>query len=66
VGVVGGAALALPGATVLRARVSGVGEADPVVFALAAIVLLAAALVAAWLPARRAVRLDPAVVLRGE
>jgi ABC-type antimicrobial peptide transport system permease subunit len=33
-------------------------------FALAAFVLVATALVAAWLPARRAARTDPAIVLR--
>ena len=37
---------------------------DPVTFATAAGVLLAAGLLAAWLPARRAARLDPATVLR--
>jgi len=37
---------------------------DPWTFALAAIVLGATALVAAWLPARRAARTDPAIVLR--
>lgn len=37
---------------------------DPATFAAAAGVLWAAALLAAWLPARRAARLDPATVLR--
>jgi len=39
---------------------------DPLSFALAALVLAAAGLVAAWLPARRAARIDPAVVLRDQ
>jgi ABC-type antimicrobial peptide transport system permease subunit len=37
---------------------------DPVTFAGAAAVLVAAGVLAAWLPARRAARLDPATVLR--
>jgi putative ABC transport system permease protein len=37
---------------------------DPATFVAAAGVLVAAALLAAWLPARRAARLDPATVLR--
>ena len=37
---------------------------DPVTFAAAAGVLVVAGLLAAWLPARRAARLDPAAVLR--
>jgi ABC-type antimicrobial peptide transport system permease subunit len=37
---------------------------DPATFAAAAGVLVAAGLLAAWLPARRAARLDPATVLR--
>jgi putative ABC transport system permease protein len=37
---------------------------DPVTFAGAAGVLVAAGFLAAWLPARRAARLDPSTVLR--
>jgi putative ABC transport system permease protein len=37
---------------------------DPITFAGAAAVLVAAGVIAAWLPARRAARLDPAMVLR--
>jgi putative ABC transport system permease protein len=37
---------------------------DPVTFAGAALVLVAVAGIAAWMPARRAARLDPAMVLR--
>jgi ABC-type lipoprotein release transport system permease subunit len=37
---------------------------DPQTFAAAAAVLLVTALVAAWIPARRAARVDPAFVLR--
>ena len=44
----------------------GVGAADPTVFALVALVLGAVALAASLGPARRATRVDPAVVLTSE
>ena len=39
---------------------------DTATFAAAAIVLLASAIMATWLPARRAARVDPLVALRSE
>jgi predicted permease len=42
------------------------GPRDPVTLAGAAAVLVAVAVLAAWLPARRAARLDPVTVLRNE
>jgi ABC-type lipoprotein release transport system permease subunit len=38
--------------------------ADPAVYAAAALLLAGSALVASWLPARRAARTDPLVALR--
>jgi hypothetical protein len=39
---------------------------DPVVFGMAALVVFAAALIASWLPARRATKINPMVALRTE
>jgi len=44
----------------------GVDARDPVVYAVVTLVLVAVALVAAWVPGRRAARIDPAAALRSE
>jgi ABC-type lipoprotein release transport system permease subunit len=51
---------------VLSQFLYGVSGSDPAVFAVVSAGLFAVALVAAWLPARRASRVDPAVALRYE
>lgn len=62
IGVVGG--LALTG--LLRSMLFGVSVTNPAVFAGTSCFLLAVSALAAWLPARRAARVDPLVALRDE
>jgi ABC-type antimicrobial peptide transport system permease subunit len=50
----------------ITSRLYGLAPTDPVVPAVAIIVLAGVALVAAWLPAYRASRVDPLVALRFE
>jgi len=57
---------ALLASRALASMLFRVGERDIATFAVAAIVLLAIALVASYLPARRAARVDPMVALRTE
>lgn len=66
---IGGAAgvpLALTLAGLLRSQLFGVGPRDPAALVGGISVMLAVALVAAWIPARRASRVDPMVALRYE
>jgi putative ABC transport system permease protein len=65
-GLVIGAGAALVATRAIRGVLYGVPAADPVTFAVAAGVLGMTVLAASWLPARRASRADPAVVLRAE
>jgi ABC-type antimicrobial peptide transport system permease subunit len=65
-GLVLGIAAALGVARLIGHLLSEVGATDPVSYVLAAGLLGGAALLAALLPALRAMRSDPAVVLRQE
>jgi putative ABC transport system permease protein len=51
---------------ILEALLFEVRARDPLLLSAALMVLLCAALIAAWLPARRAMRVDPAIALRDE
>jgi predicted permease len=66
IGTLFGLLLGAGSARVLRTLLFGVGTIDPVTFLGAPVVLMAAGAVAAFLPARRASRVDPASVLRAE
>ena len=59
-----GGALAL--SRVLSSLVYGSGAADPVLYAEVSLALFATAILAAWIPARRAAAVDPVVALRHE
>jgi predicted permease len=59
-----GGALALTG--VLKTMLVRIQPSDPVTFCVVAAMLTAAAVAACLIPARRALRLDPAIVLRDE
>jgi ABC-type antimicrobial peptide transport system permease subunit len=50
----------------LRSMVFGVGVLDPVTFVAGAGGMVLVGLLAAWVPARRASRVDPMESLRGE
>ena len=63
-GTFGGVAAALALARLLRALLFQTSPLAPAPFAAAVAVLAAAALLASWLPARRAARTDPALTLR--
>jgi ABC-type antimicrobial peptide transport system permease subunit len=65
-GVALGAALSLALGQVLQSLLFKVSASDPAVIAVAALVLLPGAVLSAVGPARRASRLDPLSVLRGE
>jgi putative ABC transport system permease protein len=65
-GVAVGLVLALMGSGVLRALLFEVSATDPATIAAVGAVLLGAALLASWLPARRATTVSPAEVLRGD
>jgi len=63
-GALFGGGLALATTRLLGAWLFGVGSADPLSFGVATAVLLAATVTATYLPARRALRVDPMVALR--
>lgn len=65
-----GVAVGLVGALLLSRYMTtllfGVTPTEPVVYAAVSLVLIAVALIASWLPARRAAKIDPLVALRSE
>lgn len=61
-GVLGGLALS----RVMQGLLYGVAATDPVTFTLVPALLLAAAFVASWVPARRGTRVDPVLAMRAD
>jgi ABC-type antimicrobial peptide transport system permease subunit len=68
--VVLGVAIGIPAAWALTRAMThvmvGISASDPVTYATVAIGLAGVALVACWIPARRAMKLDPMVALHYE
>jgi predicted permease len=64
IGLAIGVAIALAATGVLESMLFNVGKRDPLTFIVVPIVLVAVALVATWIPARRAARVDPMVTIR--
>ncbi len=68
--VVAGLIVGLAGAAgvtrVLQRFLFGVTPMDPIAFTIVTLLLMAVGLIAAWLPARRATRIDPCAALRAE
>jgi putative ABC transport system permease protein len=65
-GVAVGILASLTGTRVLRGLLYGVAPTDPATFAAVALLLVAVALVACLIPARRAMKVEPVVALRHE
>ncbi len=66
IGIAFGSAAAIGLGRLLASQLPGVSAADPLVLGVATVGLAAAALLASWIPARRAARIDPLRALREE
>jgi putative ABC transport system permease protein len=65
-GVAVGMAASLPAAKAMKSLLFGVGAGDPTTFAAIALLLVLTALLACYLPARKATKVDPVVAMRSE
>jgi putative ABC transport system permease protein len=66
VGAAAGIALAFPATKLLASQLYGIGARDVATMAGVSLLLALVTLVATWIPARRAARVDPLVVLRAD
>src|SRR4029077_3384037 len=58
--------IAFGGARMMKSLLYGVSTSDPITFTGVALLLLGIALLACWMPARRASRVEPIIALRAE
>jgi len=65
-GLAAGLALSLVVTPMLRRSLYGMSPFDPIVYLEIAAILLASSLAATWIPAARATRVEPAIILRGD
>jgi putative ABC transport system permease protein len=61
-----GAGCAAGAGALIRSRLYGASPVDPVAFGAATLLMLMVMVVASWIPARHAGRVDPIAVLRQE
>ena len=66
IGAAFGLALGFGGTRLLKTLLYGVSAADPMTFAVVTLLLGSVTLLACWLPAHRATRVDPMIALRTE
>src|SRR6185437_4428344 len=66
IGLVVGLAAAVAGSRIVSGLLYGIAPTDALTYVVVTLVLLAAALAAGWLPARRAARVDPLIAMRGD
>jgi ABC-type antimicrobial peptide transport system permease subunit len=66
VGLIGGVAAALALTRLMTSLLFGVSPFDPLTYVVVCLALTATACLASYIPARRALRIDPAITLRQE
>jgi ABC-type antimicrobial peptide transport system permease subunit len=66
IGLLAGAALSVPAGFALRGLLYGVSPLHPITLGVMPLLLASVALLASWLPARRAARVSPMVAMRAD